>query len=637
MHLIAKLIAIPCFLALLATTAQAQPDIMCKPADFQGRIVDQNGSPVAGAKVLVQNAPYTQDIEWYATQPEEDLLLGEATSDANGRYRIKWRVKSVSAMNNTSAKVDVLVMKPNYAIAFRESSLWWDRYLPFELAPEFEHVGKVLDDQGLPLADAEVRVDNIYNDLLWANRGTVFSMDDDVCSMMISSLRPRTRTDKDGNYRLQGLASGQIVLLQVTHPKFPSIRRMQPVDEKSPKTIQERLNEEDQFGRWYNSYGKPLQMLPGKLVKLVAIEQVTDKPLANLEVCRWFSGESAKCDQDGKLEVWLPEEKPQSRSFGQSRFYARRPGDRFWSPAFLTAAEGDAPAKLMVPPRRLISGYVRDQETQKGLEGIGVYFVNPNEKSWTFTDRNGHYTLSAHGKLSTVKLSGPKRAYDLPVRRWTNQKEEPSREADDALHTRTIRFAIDQLNATADFAIPKLPKLKVRVIDRHGNPLAKTKVQLSPVFTWVQKPSVATTDSTGVAEFEIDRPNIVSTAYVANAQGFGVSTINGTPESPVDLLLEPTIAMGGLLTAKAANGDLRNATGIPIFLNYEDEKSGKTQELEIAVSDQSGSFTIYLPPSDDQEAKLSVKRIHSSSDYDWTVKCDADARASFTMDDDRLP
>ena len=99
-----KSIAILCFLVPFASVSQAQPELVCKPADIQGRIVGITGVPIAGARVLVQNSPYSQNVTWYATQPEEDLLLGEATSDEDGRYRIKWRVKEVSAVKNTSVR-----------------------------------------------------------------------------------------------------------------------------------------------------------------------------------------------------------------------------------------------------------------------------------------------------------------------------------------------------------------------------------------------------------------------------------------------------------------------------------------------------------------------------------------------------
>lgn len=637
MHLLLKLFVVQFLLALIASIAQAQPAIFCKPADIQGRIADSAGVPIAGAKVLVQNSPYSQDVYWHATQPEEDLLLGEATSDEDGRFRIKWRVKQVSAVKNSSARAVILVMKQDYAIAFRETSLWMEQFIPFKLLPDVEHVGKVLDDQGKPLADAEVRVDMIFSDPEWVDRGAVFSSGTEVCSMTNSSLRPRVKTDKDGIYRLRGLASGKIVLLQATHPNFPSIRRMQPVDAKSPKSIKERLSEEDEFGPWYNSYGKPLQMVPGKRGKILAIEDVTGKPIADLEVCRFFSGESVKSDKNGSLDYWLPGDKPRLRGVGSSEYYARRAGDQFWSQAWLTVGDGDAPAQLLVPLRRTITGHVRDQDTGKGIEGVAVYALNYANKALAFTDAGGRYTLPAFSELNTIVLNGPKMSYDLPVDRWSNQKEDSSRDIDNALHRRDARFKRDQVNVEVDFTIPKYPKLQVQVVDDSGKPVKGTEVKLYPRATWLPRPSIAVSNESGIAEFDLDRPITISAAWVSNAKGFGISFIEGMPDKAVKLTVEPTLAIPGLLTAKAADGKLRNATGTPILLKYEDEQSGRKMDLDIAMSDGNGRFTVYLPPSDDQPATLTIYPVNRSSIYQWEVDRNEHARADFVLEDDRLP
>ncbi len=335
-------------------------------------------------------------------------MLGEATSDADGRFRVKWRVNKVSAVKNTSVECVILVIKDGCAIQFRETTLWRDNYNLFTLIPDVVHEGQVLDDQGKPLADAEVRLDAIYRDVDDVDRGVVFCSEDRVCSMMTSALRPRVKTDQEGRYQMRGLASGQIVLLQVTHPRFPAIRRMQPVDSQSPKSIRERTDEHDRFGPWYNSYGKPMQMSAGKLGSIVAIEDETGKPLADLEVCRFFSGESAKSDQDGKLEYWLPMTKPARRGVANSEYYARRAGDRFWSFAFISDEQGDGPTQLVVPQRRTITGFVRDKTNARGIEGVAVYFLNSGEKGWTFTDRDGRYSLSTYSELSTIVLGGQK-------------------------------------------------------------------------------------------------------------------------------------------------------------------------------------------------------------------------------------
>ena len=205
------------------------------------------------------------------------------------------------------------------------------------------------------------------------------------------------------------------------------------------------------------------------------------------------------------------------------------------------------------------------------------------------------------------------------------------------MHQRTVEFKRDQLDAEVDFEIPKYPKLQVRVVDENGKPVRGTEVKLRPRFSWNMRATIATSNEAGVAEFEIDRPITVSTAWVASEAGFGVATIEGMPEEAVTLTVEPTIAIPGLLTAKAADGKLRNATGVQIRYQHEEPETGKKMELDIAISDQNGRFTLYLPPDENRAAKLSVNTIHESSFYDWTVELHKQSRADFVMDDDRLP
>lgn len=73
-----------CFLLFTigwSATVFAQPQLLCTPAEVRGRVLDTNGQPIAGAKLSVQNRPYSQDIDWFASQPEENDVLGSASSD----------------------------------------------------------------------------------------------------------------------------------------------------------------------------------------------------------------------------------------------------------------------------------------------------------------------------------------------------------------------------------------------------------------------------------------------------------------------------------------------------------------------------------------------------------------------------
>ncbi len=103
-----------------------------------------------------------------------------------------------------------------------------------KLRDEVELKGRVLDEHGQPLADAEVLLECIYED----TSRTHFLNSSSLSSCLFhSSVRPRVRTDRDGIFALPGFASKQIGLVLVRHPRYRSIRSLQPVDDASPQAI----------------------------------------------------------------------------------------------------------------------------------------------------------------------------------------------------------------------------------------------------------------------------------------------------------------------------------------------------------------------------------------------------------------
>ncbi len=118
--LIAQLVIILC----MASHLWAQRQISCVPAPVRGNVVDPTGQPIEGAKVIVRNIPYCVDIGMKATRPESNDILGEATSDEQGNFEVKWSVQEVSAIENSEVLGELIVIAPHYAIGFRTISLW---------------------------------------------------------------------------------------------------------------------------------------------------------------------------------------------------------------------------------------------------------------------------------------------------------------------------------------------------------------------------------------------------------------------------------------------------------------------------------------------------------------------------------
>ncbi len=264
---------------------------------------------------------------------------------------------------------------PSYAIGFRTISLWNFQNIEMKLRDEVELKGRVLDEQGQPLADAEVLLECIYQD---ASMIHFMSSSSSVSCLFHSSVRPRVRTDRDGIFALPGFASKQIGLVLVRHPRYRSIRSLQPVDEASPQAI-DAGQPNNPFSEWNKYYGIPIRMPAEKPIIMKAVDQVTKQPIEGLEVCAFFAASSTTTDKEGEFEYFaFPGEEVEQL---YNRLFVRRPGDPAWLTVGRSIAQGDNPKRILVPPLKTIVGKVTDASTGIGIEGVGVYIGDPRTPS----------------------------------------------------------------------------------------------------------------------------------------------------------------------------------------------------------------------------------------------------------------
>ena len=604
----------------------AQPQVVCKPAPVKGRVVGPAGKPVAGAKVVVRNDPYCNDIEWKATQPEKDDVLGEATTDDEGNFTIDWKVREISTIENTHVGAELLVFAPGFAIQFRTFSMWYSQKFEIKLVDEVEHRGMVIDDQGRPVADAEVLLDCIYKDPTVI---THMSSNTSVTCLFHSTLRPRVRTDKEGVYRLRGLASKQIVLLQVRHPNFRSIRSLQPVDEASPKDI-EPGQAGNPFGEWHNHYGQPIRMPSEKRVTMTAIDSATNQPIQGLEVCSFFSGESTFTDKHGKFEYFPITMKDLQRAqYDANAIYVRRPGESAWIEAYSRESGKVGATQLEVPRHRTISGKVVDEQSGAGVEGIAVYIGRSESPGFssTLTNQDGEFTFTTFVFGWNVALSGPKLGYGLPVRKQSNSDPEVKQQPE--IHRKNFAFKQDQDHLELNFALQRYPKVRVQIVNSAGKPVPKTIANMSANKGWGIPIYAAESNENGIVEFDIDRPIIHSTIWVANADGIGLLAVDGMPDAMLNLKLEPTIPIKGHLTLQDREGHLRDASDLPIY--GEPADSAAWAPIRLAQTDKSGDYIVYFPKSEGNSVNLYVERLNDISRQSWKVELTEDADGDFTV------
>lgn len=451
---------------LYALDAHGQLSLRIKVPSVVGSVVDEAGQPVAGARVFVENKPHWQDIEWRASIPETNDVLGRSITDAAGDFKIDWSVQEVSAISNIDGGAVLVVFAPGHAIAFRVFSLLYPQdFRAIQLTPGDELAGRVLDENGHPLAGAQVLLDGIYRDVKSIH---FLSTMNGILSLIHSSLRPRTKSDVNGNFRLSGLPSGHIALLQVTHPSYPSMRRFQPIDANSPRGIKTITGS---FADWYTEYGEPLRMRPEKKSSVLALDKESDLPVSGLDICASFSGERFTTDEHGRADV-------QGRSGEFDRFFARKRGESVWNRVFYSP---DDPSKtLRIARSRVVSGIVRDEVSGRGIEGVGVFTSSPGRYDFeeTLTDRDGRYSLSIYSPNPKIELHGPKAPYELPVQRLSTSTDETHAETNPAIHRRVLRLLEGDVS-NVDFAIPRYPPVEIQVRDPAGMPLAKSSFWLT--------------------------------------------------------------------------------------------------------------------------------------------------------------
>ncbi len=67
-------------------------------------------------------------------------------------------------------------------------------------------------------------------------------------------------------------------------------------------------------------------------------------------------------------------------------------------------------------------------------------------------------------------------------------------------------------------------------MDATGAAVANTTVNMSANYAYLTRTQASKTNDEGIAEFEIDRPIVRSSAWVANKDGIGFLKIEGIPK-----------------------------------------------------------------------------------------------------------
>ncbi len=593
-----------------AMSGLAQVSLRQTVPDVAGMVVDGMGNPVQGAQVLVEDNPYSLDIDWLASMPERDFVLGSATTDALGRFRIAWRVKEVNALDNYNHSAVLVVSARGYAIAHRNFTLnWVQDFREIKLAAGVDCIGHVVDESGRPLGDAQVLLDGVYRDM---GRIHFLSSSDGILSFIGRTSRPQTKTDADGRFRIPGLSSGEMVLLRINHPEFPSVRKFHPIDAASPGKMQSTENT-GEFGNWYTEYGKQIRMRAGKSITVKAVDNASGSPLPGVEICSHLSGHSVTTDDNG-VAKWLHSDLQDSTQKRESHLvvYVRKPGESRW---YMEGVPNEsAMNELRIRSTRIVSGHVRDKETSKGIEGVGVSIGarGRSDYEWTTTAADGRYSLSSFQPSARVEVHGPRSPYILPVWKYSSSTEEAHAKLDPAIHRREVSLLKNDVT-DVDFSILRYAPIELLVLDQSGNPLLGEMANLC-IGPYLGQTISAISDSQGVVRFDVDRV-IYGTAYiwVSSKAGFGFKSFKGVPQNRLQLGLRPTIVIKAQVERADDEGNTFALPDKPIRVEF-DLTSGRALGIDtdrplylrLATTDTNGMFSVHLPRSNIGTVELSV-------------------------------
>ena len=408
---------------------------------YQGRVLDPDGKPFAGAAVHL--------VSYGLKHPEDPPI--RATSDADGRFRFKV-LKSdfdTSLEEHPWSYSAIIARVPGLAFGVANNDVNPEE-LTLRLARDDIPIsGRVIDLQGRPVAGAAVTVVSIrvppngrLDDYLKAlqERNEVASLYHPFLPLRLEAqpeppLIPPVRTDAEGTFRISGIGRERVATLQIEGPTIETQRVM--VRTRPGPTLRVPYYKDAYKPDLVTIYGATLEHVAGptRPIEGVVSDPDSGRPLAGIMVrgeARLEPGIGAYVDtitdarghyrlvglpqgREGHVVAVSPSDFPYH---GRRKAQLKVPPDE--SLPYLRArvavgtSKGPGPVHLDIKLKRgvWVTGRLIDRETQRPVRGQVEYFVfadNPHAQEFpTFrTARIGPHFTGADGVFHFVALPGP--------------------------------------------------------------------------------------------------------------------------------------------------------------------------------------------------------------------------------------
>ena len=406
-----------------------------------GRIVDEKGEPIAGAKVEVMSEGGSPDNGDARTGYDIWLATGEdaAATDQDGR----WRIDGVP--NDKGTKLRLRAFHPDYVSDSHWGQSQDDSEVTTEMLLNETAVltlrrgvvveGRVTDPDGKPVAGAVVGRGEYPRVVMAANSHTV-------------------RTDAQGVYRLPALPPGPMTVTVMGEGFAPDLKKVEVSKDLSPVDF---------------------KLKPGKVMRLRFINE-SDEPVpgVSVQIVGWRGGKRLynhkhpnvldtkipiKADENGVWEwTWAPDDPVKLNIYTY--------GGKDFAPCKIEMSGGDPPRTITLKPEHRITGSVTDAVTGKPIQAFTVIPINVFRKGWLSATR-ANAKPGKGGRLDYVAMQ-------------TNNPLRLRIEAEGYRTQTGPEFRVgDDTPRTQDFRLRPSDPITGVVLDPDGQPVPKAKVLLA--------------------------------------------------------------------------------------------------------------------------------------------------------------
>lgn len=402
-----------------------------------GRIVDEHGKPIVGAKVQVRLSKNPKPAKSDG-RVHYNPWLAEAedapTTDADGR----WQIDNVP--DHPEAELGLLVSHPDYLsddnwqglqrAAGITTDMLRKRTATLTLKQGVTVIGWVTDPDGKPIKDAIV----VLGD-----------------RPLFGPTRREFLTDAEGHFRLPAQAPHETSLTIIARGWAPQLRRI---------NLQAGLPSQD------------FRLEPGKPIRLQVVD-TEGKPVpgAQVSIGAWRrlealhniahpnvrdNGIPRKTNADGVWEwTWAPDDPVKFRIYAEG-----------FASLELDIAGGAAPRTITLTPEHRVTGRVTDAVTGKPVAAFTVVPVNVFRKDFLSADR-AKAVPGRNGQLSFLATRT-----DIPQRL---RVEAPGYRTQDGSEFRVG----DDAARVQDFRLQPSKPVAGVIVDAEGRPAAKAEVLLA--------------------------------------------------------------------------------------------------------------------------------------------------------------